>query len=308
MKSTSMPLISVIMPVRNSISFLPETLESIFNQTEKRFEIYAINDGSTDESEAYLKSIQDERLTIISPGKIGLVKSLNLGIQYAKTQFIAICDSDDIYTNTRFEEQLNFLISKPDYNLVGSNIKYFGSSIFNKVWSIKMPSENEQIVGALIKGLSSIVHSTVMMRTEVVKSIGGYNEEYFPAPDYALFLELTNYGKMANLKSNLAYIRLHKASIMSNQLNEGLKKYEKSRLDFCRANKDLLARNKFSNITQYLFSKLRHLEFKAIVLYRMGIFNYVNNNQLKGILLIALSGLISPRRSIVFLKEKLRRL
>jgi|GEM_PF-1744236 len=297
------PQISIIMTFKNSEPFLPDTINSILNQTEGRFILNAINDGSSDNGELFLKNVQDNRLNILSPGNIGLVKALNLGIQCVDTPYIAICDSDDIYVNTRFEKQLEFLNSHPNHVLVGSNIKYFGSSILERTWSISMPTENRQIIDALSRGLSAIVHSTVLFRTDAIKSIGGYKEETFPAPDYHLFFELTKYGAMANLNDNLAYVRLHKSSIMSNQLYEGLIKYEKSQLAFNKDRDFHIFNKKKSFFFNNFFLNLNHLEFRGLTLYRKGIFYYVNNNMFKGILLIFVAGVISPRRSIIFIKR-----
>ncbi len=300
------PIISIIMTFKNSEPFLPKAIESILNQTEQRFIIYAINDGSTDNGEKYLATIKDERLVLLSPGNIGYVKALNLGIDQVRTPLIAICDSDDIYVKTRLETQLNFLDLNKDHVLVGANINYFGTSS-NKKWQIRLPNKNEEIKKALFKGLSAIMHSTIMMRTEIIKKIGGYKEKYFPAPDYHLFFELSKYGKLANINEVLANVRLHKTSIMSNNLYEGLLKYEESRRTNLQCDKEeVYDQRKYLGLISNFFLRLKRLEFKGVTYYRKGIFYYVNNSTLKAILFLCWGALISPRRSVVFITRLFR--
>ena len=296
------PLISVIMTFKNSESFLPETMDSIFNQTEGRFIIYAINDGSTDNGEKYLRTIKDERLVLLSPGHVGLVKALNMGLSLVKTPYIAICDSDDIYLETRLERQLNFLNHNKEYILVGANINYFGTSSKRK-WQIRLPNKDQDIKKALIKGLNAIVHSTMMVRTEVMKKIGGYDEKYYPAPDYHLFLELSRYGKFANINNALANVRLHKTSIMTDNLYEALLKYEESRRAHLRLGYGSTRNQRESLLYDKIFLKLRLIEFKGVTYYRKGIFYYVNNYLLRAFLFLLLGAFISPRRSIVFISR-----
>ena len=98
--------ISVVMPTYNTeVSILKEAVDSILNQTFGDFEFIIIDDGSTNNSVEYLKSLQDQRVKIIrNDTNIGITKSLNIGLRAAKGKYIARMDSDDIAFPDRFEK------------------------------------------------------------------------------------------------------------------------------------------------------------------------------------------------------------
>ncbi|MHA1288570.1 MAG: glycosyltransferase family 2 protein [Candidatus Thorarchaeota archaeon] len=100
-------LVSVIMPVFNSIEFLRESIESILNQTFKDLEFIILDDGSTEPVWDLIQSYDDPRIVRIrNPENIGLTKSLNICLDKVRGDFVARHDSDDISLPSRIEEQL----------------------------------------------------------------------------------------------------------------------------------------------------------------------------------------------------------
>ncbi len=72
-----MPQLTVGIPVFNAMPYLPESLQSILRQDYRDFEILVINDGSTDDSGEYLRSIRDPRLRIVDQDKLGVIAARN---------------------------------------------------------------------------------------------------------------------------------------------------------------------------------------------------------------------------------------
>ena len=106
--------ISIIMPVKNTAHFLSETISSILNQTEKNWELIAVNDNSTDNSKAVLTSFaqNDKRIKVIDNKGNGIIDALQLGYVFSNGNFITRMDSDDIMSPNKLETQKNkrFLI------------------------------------------------------------------------------------------------------------------------------------------------------------------------------------------------------
>ncbi len=103
------PLVSVIIPMYNAANFIPQTLESLLNQTMTDFEVVAVDDCSTDKSVEVVENFAerfDGRLHVVklakNTGTPGLPR--NVGIQMARGKYIAFLDSDDLYTKTALEE------------------------------------------------------------------------------------------------------------------------------------------------------------------------------------------------------------
>lgn len=101
--------ISVIVPVYNTEKYIDECLESITNQTLKEIEILCINDGSTDNSLSILEAWKekDKRIIVITKNNGGQSSARNLGLQYAKGDYISFIDSDDWIDNNYLEALCN---------------------------------------------------------------------------------------------------------------------------------------------------------------------------------------------------------
>ncbi len=103
--------ISVIIPIYNSEQYLENCLESIVNQSYENLEIILVNDGSTDKSlsicEKYAEN--DKRIVVLNKENGGQASARNLGLNYAKGDYIAFLDSDDRLSLETFSESIIIL-------------------------------------------------------------------------------------------------------------------------------------------------------------------------------------------------------
>ena len=119
-------LVSVIIPVYNSASFLGECLDSVLNQTHSCLEVICIDDGSTDHSLEVLNQYKDKdpRVQIISTENGGVSKARNLGLKLAKGRYTCFIDSDDKIDETTLRVCLS-LFSVHDIQAVYYNMMFF---------------------------------------------------------------------------------------------------------------------------------------------------------------------------------------
>lgn len=128
--------IHIIIPVYNAEKFLNKCIDSILNQTYQNFNIYIINDGSTDTSLEIIKSYKDERIKIFSKENGGVSSARNYGIkQVPNTGYMTFIDADD-WIGPKYLEILIDAIGDSDLvvaanHLVGSNKKEIVISQFN---------------------------------------------------------------------------------------------------------------------------------------------------------------------------------
>jgi len=204
------PEITVLMSVYNGEKYLREAVESILNQTFSDFEFLIIDDASTDSSLEILQSYDDPRIKIIrNIENLGLTKSLNIGIRLAKREYIARMDADDISLPERFERQITFLLNHPDIALAGTfyqNIDHEGN-IFGTCNLLLKPRYQDFIKG------NCIIHGSVMVRSEVMVTISGYNELIKKCQDYALWLQLAKEYQLCNIPDVLYKLRIHENSV-----------------------------------------------------------------------------------------------
>lgn len=97
LSNDNLPLVSVVVPVFNSMPYLEQCISSLRNQTLSNIEIIAINDGSSDASPSFLDEAaqKDRRITVIHKPNGGVSSARNKGIDIAKGDYIFFCDADD---------------------------------------------------------------------------------------------------------------------------------------------------------------------------------------------------------------------
>src|SRR5205823_4798077 len=120
----SIPVISVVMPVYNAASYVADAVKSIMAQTFDDFEFIAVNDGSTDRSEAILNEFAraDRRIRVISRANTGIVGALNDGIAAAEAELIARMDADDVSSPQRLQRQLAYMQAHPECVALGGRV------------------------------------------------------------------------------------------------------------------------------------------------------------------------------------------
>lgn len=218
------PTVSVVMPVYNGSDYLQESIDSILNQTYSDFEFIIIDDCSTDNTWEILKlnSQQDKRIKLFQNSEnLGLIKSLNKGINVAKGQYIARQDADDISLPTRLEQEVEVLEKQPDCILVSSNIQVIKGSNKKVIEIMRKACKPELVPWHLLFYNRIGGHSQVMYRREFVMAIGGYSELYPHIEDYELWCRLSRTGKkIIILPEILLTYRRHGQSISAKKSKE----------------------------------------------------------------------------------------
>ena len=145
-----MPKISIIIPVYNAEQYLEDCLLSISQQTFGNFEILAVNDGSTDRSLEILKKYQEKepRLKVFSQENKGVSAARNLGVEYAKGEYIAFVDADDTISPDFFEKLLrNSIEDLVAFDWIASldfphNITLNSEDFQNKIFGLMLQFED----------------------------------------------------------------------------------------------------------------------------------------------------------------------
>lgn len=118
-----MPMVTVIIPTHNAITYLPETLESLLNQTFTDFEVIIVDDGSSDRTQEWVSSLTDARIKGVVQTNQGVAVARNQGIALASGKYIAFLDSNDLWKPTKLEKQVECLEANPDVGLVNTWIE-----------------------------------------------------------------------------------------------------------------------------------------------------------------------------------------
>lgn len=178
------------MGVYNTELTLVEALDSLLNQTYKDFEIIICDDGSTDNTYEIVKeyALKNKNINLIKNDKNrGLSYSLNHCLKYAKGEYIARMDGDDISMPTRFEKEVNILDNNLELSIVSTAMIHFDENGKYKVGHpIKYPQEIDFMKG------TPFCHAPCMVRKVAYDSINGYceNKHIWRVEDYDLWFRM----------------------------------------------------------------------------------------------------------------------
>lgn len=211
------PKVSVLLPVHNGMPYLPSAIESILQQTLKEFELLVLEDGSTDESAAYLKTLKDPRVQCLSLPRSGLSESLNIGLRKARAPLIARMDGDDLSEPTRLEKQFAFMEAHPKHVLLGADVMIIDAQD-RPIIERRAPRTDSGLRWSLVFE-NPFAHPATMFRREDVLTLGGYQSEWKTkngndlAEDYQLWVKLAGRGKLATYPERLLKYRSHAQSV-----------------------------------------------------------------------------------------------
>lgn len=203
------PRVSVIMPVRNGGRYLKAAVDSILCQTLADIELIAIDDGSTDETQAVLQRFaeSDARVTLLSTGGDGIVAALNLGVSACRAPLIARMDSDDIAMPNRLSLQVALMAANPALAGAGSQAIRINAE-GREIGPFSVPADASSISDQLLLR-NPFIHPTMILRKSAVGAVGGYRSCCAYAEDYDLWLRLAERGALTNLAEPTLWFREH---------------------------------------------------------------------------------------------------
>lgn len=193
--ASSIPTISVIIPAYDVAPYIAETLDSVFAQTFKQFEVVIVNDGSPDtvNLERALAPYL-ERIRYIRQEHSGASSARNRAVHEAHGEFLAFLDGDDLWMPDYLEKQLSFLRSN-DYDLAYADALLFGDSpLAGKTFMQTSPSHGPVTFESLIRYECNIITSGVVARRQKVIEAGLFDESLRNAHDFDLWMRMVRAG------------------------------------------------------------------------------------------------------------------
>jgi len=200
-----MARISVLMGIYNCASTLVEALDSLYAQTYQDFKIILCEDGSSDDTyevaETYATNY-DNIILLRNERNMGLNYTLNRCLEQADTDYIARMDGDDISLPHRFETEINFLDSHPEYAVVSGPMIYFDADGDFRTGTGQGEVKKEDFIMD-----SPICHAPCMARTVAFKAVGGYSvgDRFLRAEDYHLWFKLFAAGYKLYMLNDVIY-------------------------------------------------------------------------------------------------------
>ncbi len=227
----SNPIVSVVIPARDCLAYLPGAFASIAAQNVENLEIIVIDDGSTDGTAAWLQAQKAHwpMLTVLTGQGDGPNVSRNRGIAAARGELIAFLDADDRWTDGKLAEQIAYHLANPavvfsftDYRHVDPNggdhgpcfgfwPHFFGlASQAGAGWH-RLDNPAAAILAENVVGTS-----TVVVRRWALMAVDGFDSTLVSAADWDLWLRLCRIGSVGfSSQIGMAYL-MRPGSVSSN--------------------------------------------------------------------------------------------
>ncbi|MBL1211025.1 MAG: glycosyltransferase [Geminocystis sp. GBBB08] len=169
----NLPLVSVIIVVKNGEKFLQTAIKSVLNQTYKNYEIIVIDGNSNDKTPIIAQSYPQIRYFL--QNSQGIADAYNQGIDEAKAELITFLSCDDIWTHDKLKIQVDYMIDNPQIQGVIGKVKFFLEE------GNLLPSgfKTELLEGDHI----AKIMETLMVRKSVFEKVGNFNPEFWVAED-----------------------------------------------------------------------------------------------------------------------------
>jgi glycosyltransferase involved in cell wall biosynthesis len=206
-----MPRVSILLTCYNHIRYLPACLEAVRRQTFQDFEVIALDDGSTDGTREWL-SEQEGIRCVFNERNLGTYATLNVGLQQATGEFVAVLNDDDVWAPTKLERQLELFERRPGIGLAhtgGHFIDGEGQRIEGNPLGFAFPTFES---GDILLGLvyeNKIIASAALARRECFERLGGFNESYFGSGDWEMWFRIAEQWQVGFVDEPLTFYRVH---------------------------------------------------------------------------------------------------
>ncbi len=189
------PKISVVIPAYNVAPYIKETLDSVFAQTYKNFEVVLINDGSADTAELEEKlAPYFDKIVYGRQENLGASEARNAAICLAQGDVLAFLDGDDIWLPNFLEAQINFL-EKNDFEMVYCNALLFGEPLFaGKTYMQNSPSSGEVTATSLLAADCNVITSGTIVKKDSLVRVGLFDPQLRRMQDFDMWFRLAQAG------------------------------------------------------------------------------------------------------------------
>lgn len=198
------PLVSVVVPLYNQGHFLAEAVASVLAQTEPRWEMCIVNDGSTDASLRLAKEVltryTDPRIRLVSQANAGKGPTRNRGVRETSAPFICLLDADDMLVPTYFKVALDTLAASPDAGWVCPRTLVFGGNN-HVVWT-----EDYDFFRSLLQCPCPV---TALYRRTIWDELGGYVEDMIDREDWEFWVRAGEAGWTGITTTQVQFIYRH---------------------------------------------------------------------------------------------------
>jgi glycosyltransferase involved in cell wall biosynthesis len=223
------PTVAVIMPCYNNAAYVAEAIESVLRQTLAATEVVVVDDGSTDESARIIGGFAHP-VRLLRQSNSGRAAAMNHALAETRCDLIAIIDADDLWRPTLLEKNVAALVDADGVMAycLGQLCDAQGNDL-DRFYGAPMTGD---VLGSMLTD-NQVFGGGPVLRTDVVRRVGGYDGRFWPCDDYHLWLRAATCGPIVYQPEPLAQYRMHGAQVSRRRAWMARQKLA-AKLDFLR--------------------------------------------------------------------------
>jgi glycosyltransferase involved in cell wall biosynthesis len=214
------PAVSILMPTFDRLQFLPPAIDSVLAQTLTDWELIIADDGSGEETRAYLRSLADPRVRVLWMAHSGRPSvMLNAALRVARGEYIAFLDSDDLWLPDKLERQVASLKRHPE--------RRWGCTAFALVDAagrpltvarrVAWPAPSGWVRDHLLTD-AVIAMPSVLAARSLIEEVGPLDEELVMNYDGDLWLRFAEVSELDGIDEPLTLVRRHSLHLTGNDI------------------------------------------------------------------------------------------
>ncbi len=202
------PKIGVIVPTYNRLTTLPRAIDSVLSQSYKNFELWIVDDGSSDGTADWardhlLNRSTDIPIHFIQTEQKGVSHARNVAIRASTSEWLAFLDSDDEWLLDKLEVQMQFADDHPEYPLIHGEEIWVRNGV-----RVNPMKKYQKSGGRILKNCVSICcisPSTTIVRRSLFDEVGLFREDFPVCEDYDLWLRVTSRFEVGFIESPVIF-------------------------------------------------------------------------------------------------------
>jgi glycosyltransferase involved in cell wall biosynthesis len=208
--------VAVIMPAYNAERYLLQAASSVLEQTVRELQLVIVDDGSSDNTLAVARSIDDDRVRVLTVSNGGPARARNTGVAAAvPAPYIAFQDADDVWDREKLETQLRFIEEHAELVAVGSWMRYIspGGKRLGRTGGVLDAHALRQVAAGRHFPFPT---PSILVRRSAFIRLNGFDESFrYGSEDLDFCARLAQLGPLQCVPQTLGSVRIHAQSAMA---------------------------------------------------------------------------------------------
>ena len=215
-----MPKVSILLTSYNHEKYIAKAIESALNQTFTDFELFIVDDCSSDSSWEIIKSYNDPRITAVRNEK-NIRNMIYNNLHRFSGEYVAIHHSDDVWESDKLQKQVDYMDAHPGTLACFTHVQFIDENSVNytppeshpyyKIFDQPNRTSFEWLRFFMEKG-NALCHPSILIRKEAYKKFNLLSCGLFQIPDFLMWIRVCLVGEIHILQEKLTKFRLHVTS------------------------------------------------------------------------------------------------